>query len=81
MDLQFWPYALGPKTQLSYIPGGAIADNLHRFFIYHGATSMAWNVPRAIFTATLILLIGSGVLSALKRAARKASFNTAIHFT
>lgn len=81
MDLQFWPYALGPKTELSYIPGAAIMENLNRFLVYHGATSMAWNVPRALFTAALIFTVGAGVLSALKRAARKASFANAIHFT
>ena len=28
MDLQFWPWYLASGTQLSFIPGGAIADNL-----------------------------------------------------
>lgn len=80
MDLQFWPWVFGPKTQLSYIPGAAITDNLNRFISYHIASSMAWNVPRAIFTATLILIVGPGVLTALKRAARKASFVSEIRF-
>ena len=81
MDLQFWPWALGPKTQLSYLPGAAVSENLQRFFSYHLATSMAWNVPRAIFTAILIMLVGPGVLNALKRASRKASFVSEIKFT
>lgn len=80
MDLQFWPWALGPKTQLSYLPGAAISENLQRFFSYHLATSMAWNVPRAIFTAILIMLVGPGVLNVLKRASRKASFVSEIKF-
>lgn len=81
MDLQFWPFALGPKTQLSYLPDAAILENLERFLVYHATTSMAWNVPRAVFTALLILTVGTGVLSALKRAARKANFASKIHFT
>ena len=81
MDLQFWPWALGPKTQLSYLPGAAISENLSRFLTYHVTTSMAWNVPRAIFTALLIWLVGPGVLSALRRSARKASFAIEIKFT
>ena len=81
MDLQFWPFALGPKTQLSFRPGDAFLENLDRFLVYHASTSMAWNVPRAIFTALLVLMIGPGVLSTLKRAARKASFASEIHFT
>jgi len=81
MDLQFWPFALGPKTQLSYLPDAAIFENLERFLVYHATTSMAWNVPRAVFTALLVLNVGTGVLSALKRAARKANFASKIHFT
>lgn len=81
MDLQFWPFAFGPKTQLSYQPGAAIATNLHHFFIYHLSSSMAWNVPRGIFTAALIAIMGPGVLSALRRSARKASFESEIRFT
>ena len=80
MDLQFWPFAIGPKTQLSYIPSSAISENIHRLFVYHFTTSMAWNVPRAVFTAILIILVGPGVLSALKRSARKASFQSEIKF-
>ena len=81
MDLQFWPWAFGPKTQLSYLPGAAIAENFHRFFAYHLATSMAWNVPRAIFTALLIIAVGPGVMKALQRSARKAAFESEIKFT
>lgn len=80
MDLQFWPWALGPKTQLSYIAGAPIAENLQRFFIYHLTTSMAWNVPRAIFTGLLIAIVGPGVISALRRSSRKATFATEIKF-
>jgi energy-coupling factor transport system substrate-specific component len=81
MDLQFWPFALGPKTQLSYLPDAAVVENLERFLVYHATTSMAWNLPRAIFTALLILFVGKGVLNALRRASRKANFATAIYFT
>lgn len=81
MDLQFWPWVFGPKTQLSYIPGAAILENLHRFVSYHFASSMAWNVPRAIFTALLIIAVGPGILKALERSARKAAFVSEIKFT
>lgn len=80
MDLQFWPYAIGPKTQLSYLPDAALKENLHRFLTYHFTTSMAWNFPRAIFTALLIIIAGPGVLLTLKRSARKASFASEINF-
>ena len=80
MDLQFWPWALGTQTQLSYLPGGGILQNLHRFYIFHLATSMAWDLPRAIFTAGLTILTGPLVLHALRRSKRKASFLAPIEF-
>jgi energy-coupling factor transport system substrate-specific component len=81
MDLQFWPWALGTQTQLSYIPNGALAANVHRFIIFHFASSMAWDVPRAVFTAGLTLLTAPAILFALRRTLRRASFATPIEFT
>jgi len=81
MDLQFWPWSLGSNTQLSFIPGGAISENLHRFITFHFATSMAWDIPRAIFTATLIAFTGSSVLAALRRTHTRAAFLTPVIFT
>lgn len=81
MDLQFWPWAIGSQTQLSYMPGSALQDNLHRFIIFHFASSMAWDVPRAIFTSLLVLVAGPAVLFALRRTQRKAAFLTPIEFT
>ncbi len=56
MDLQFWPWYLGVDPQLSYIPGGAFADNIDRFFTYHFLSALAWDIPRAIFTSIFSLL-------------------------
>jgi energy-coupling factor transport system substrate-specific component len=80
MDLQFWPWTLGSGTQLSYIPGGMLSENLSRFFTFHFLTAMAWDVPRAIFTATLILVTGRSILSALYRTHTRAAFMAPIEF-
>jgi energy-coupling factor transport system substrate-specific component len=80
MDLQFWPWYLGVDSQLSYIPGGAIADNLDRFFTYHFLSALAWDIPRAIFTSILIAIAGKPVLGALRRAHTRARFLTPIEF-
>ena len=80
MDLQFWPWALGGNTQLSYIANGALGENIYHFFIFHFATSMAWDIPRAIFTATLLALSGTAVLSALRRTHTRAAFMQPIEF-
>lgn len=80
MDLQFWPWALGSQTQLSYIPGASIATNAHRFIIYHFASSMAWDVPRAFVTSVLTIITAPAVLFAMRRTKRRASFLTPIEF-
>jgi len=81
MDLQFWPWALGGNTQLSYIPGGSIADNVSRFITFHFASAMAWDIPRAVFTCLLIGFTGPSVLSALRRTYTRAAFSTPVVFT
>ena len=80
MDLQFWPWVLGSNTQLSYIPGGALSENVSRFITFHFASSMAWDIPRAILTSTLIAVTATPFLSALRRTYFKAAFLTPIEF-
>jgi energy-coupling factor transport system substrate-specific component len=80
MDLQFWPWALGTKTQLSYIAGGSISENFGRFLTFHFASAMAWDIPRAIFTCALIAFTGPSVLSALRRTYTRAAFSTPVVF-
>ena len=80
MDLQFWPWALGSNTQLSYLPNGNLSENLSRFITFHFATAMAWDVPRAIFTSALIAFTGGAVLSALRRTHTRAAFVAPIIF-
>ena len=80
MDLQFWPWALGADTQLTYQAGAAITDNLQRFITFHFISSMAWDIPRALLTSILIVVTGPAVLSALRRTQLKASFLTPVQF-
>ena len=81
MDLQFWPWALGANTQLSYLPSGTLSENISRFITFHFATAMAWDIPRAIFTAALIALTGSPILAALRRTYTRAAFVEPIEFS
>ena len=80
MDLQFWPWSLGSGTELSYQVGAPITENLTRFFSYHFVSALAWDIPRAVLTVTLILIAGRPVLNALRRARHKAAFVTHIEF-
>ena len=81
MNLWYWPFALGSDTQLSYIPGGAVSENLHRFFLYTVTTSsFGWDTGRAITNAVAIVLLGPAVLAVLRRAARRAAFGAPVTF-
>lgn len=81
MDLQFWPWAIGGDTQLSYIAGGLLSTNLERFLTFHFLTALAWDIPRAILNTTLVVLTGPAVLAALRRSKVRAAFLTPVEFT
>lgn len=82
MNLWFWPFTLGEGTDLSYVPGAPLAENLHRFVVYTLATSTwGWDTGRAVTNAVAIVLIGPAALAALRRAARRASFGAPVTFS
>lgn len=80
LNLSFWPFTLGAQTRLSFVPGASIAENLHRYLLFDVTTSLGWDTGRAITNALLLALAGRAVLGALRRAARKASFDTPATF-
>jgi energy-coupling factor transport system substrate-specific component len=81
MNLWAWPFAVGSGTDLSFVPGDPLGENLRRFVIYVLSTSTwGWDTGRAITNALLILLIGPALLATLRRASRRASFGSATTF-
>lgn len=74
MNLSFWPFQLGVGTSLSFVAGDPVVANLQRFVLYSAATSLGWDVGRAVTTAVGVLLIGRPVLAALRRTAARAAF-------
>lgn len=79
MNLWFWPFALGGDTELSFVAGAPVAENLHRFVLYTLATSsLGWDTGRALTNAAAIAVLGSAVLYVLRRAARRAAFGAAV---
>ena len=68
-NLWFWPFALGGATQLSYVPGGGLGENVPRFLAYSLATStLSVDTVRAVVTAAGVLALGRPVLGTLRRA-------------
>jgi energy-coupling factor transport system substrate-specific component len=72
MDFSFWPFGIGNQTQISFDPHLGPLANLHRFVLYNIATSMGWNLGRALTNAALIALLGVPLLRLLRRSARRA---------
>ncbi|MGW8376361.1 ECF transporter S component [Streptomyces sp. ODS28] len=80
MNLQGWPYIAGLGSGLSFVPGDPLAENLARYAAYVLATSLGWDVPRAVLTVVLTLTLGTPVLRALRRATRRAAFDAKATF-
>ena len=77
VNLWGWPFALGADTELSYVAGAPVLENLHRFLLYTLATSTwGWDTGRAITNVAAVVLVGPAVLVTLRRATRKANFPT-----
>lgn len=74
MDFAFWPFGVGNDTGISFDATLGTLENLHRFVLYNIATSMGWNLGRAITNAVLIALVGPALLRLLRRSARRADF-------
>lgn len=74
LNLSFWPFSTGYGTGVSFVPGDAVLTNLHRFVTFSVATSLGWDVGRAVTNVALIVLVGPAVLATLRRAARRAAF-------
>lgn len=80
MNLQGWPYLGGMSTGVSFVAGDPLPENLARFVAYCLATSLGWDLPRAVVTAVCTLTLGRAVLAALRRATRKAAFGAPVTF-
>lgn len=80
-DLWFWPFTTtGLSPEISYVPGADWLTQAHHFFAFYLATSLGWDIPRALTNAALVLIAGRPVISALRRAARKAAFGAVVRF-
>jgi energy-coupling factor transport system substrate-specific component len=81
MNLSYWPFAVGESTELSYVAGAPVLENLHRFLVYTLTTStLGWDTGRAITNAVAIVVLGPAILATLRRASRKASFGAVASF-
>ncbi|WKD34849.1 ECF transporter S component [Streptomyces xanthophaeus] len=80
MNLQGWVLLQGMGQGISFHPGEPVAANLARFAAYCLATSVGWDLGRAVLTVVLTLALGATLLKALRRATRKAAFDAPASF-
>jgi energy-coupling factor transport system substrate-specific component len=80
MNLWFWPFSVNLSEQIAFTPGAGAGENLLAWIRFSLATSLGFDLPRAALTVILIALIGSPVLQLLRRASRKAAFDTTTVF-
>jgi energy-coupling factor transport system substrate-specific component len=80
LNLSFWPFTIGGGTAISFVAGDPVLVNLRRFVAFTIVTSLGFDVPRALVTATLVLVTGRPLLVALRRAARRAAFGAPVTF-
>ncbi|MFF4605232.1 ECF transporter S component [Streptomyces sp. NPDC001339] len=80
MNLQGWPYIAGMASGVSFVPGDPLDQNLARYIAYCLATSLGWDLPRAVVTVLLTFTLGGTLLKALRRATRRAAFDAPAAF-
>ena len=80
MDMWFWPFTTAGGNQLHYLAGASLAENLRRFWGFHFASALGFDIPRAAGNTVLVLVAGAPVLAALRRAARRAAFDAPVRF-
>jgi len=81
LNLSFWPYVTSGDSALAFVPGAGLAENLRHFWAFHIATSLGFDIPRAVFTAGFMLVAGRAILGALRRTSRRAAFGAPVEFT
>lgn len=80
LNFSFWPFATGLDGDLSFVAGAPPWENLRRFGIFSLATSVWWDVGRAVTNVVLIAVTGRAVLGTLRRASRRAAFDADVRF-
>ncbi|MFF0158072.1 ECF transporter S component [Streptomyces sp. NPDC005263] len=80
MNLAGWPFMQQNASSIAFAPDAAVPDNLARFVAYCLATSLGWDLGRALVTVVLTFLVGPALLRALRRATRRAAFEAPVTF-
>ncbi len=73
MTIWNWPFLAGVGSDVSYLAGAGLIENLTRFLQYEILTGgLLWDTGRAITTTILIAVTAPALLTTLRRAANRA---------
>ena len=73
INVYFWPFAVGPAEQ-TWRPGIGLGETLARYAAFYVATSLGWDLMRAVSNAALVLLLGVPAVQTLDRFQRRFHF-------
>ncbi|MFJ4279446.1 ECF transporter S component [Streptomyces massasporeus] len=80
MNMAGWPFMSALASNVAFDAHAPVSANLARFVAYCLATSLGWDLGRAVVTVVLTFTLGPAVLRALRRATRRAAFETPVTF-
>ena len=78
LNLWFWPLAIGLDPTIAFIPGAPAIENIANWLRYGTLTSAGFDLPRAALLAVLLALMSQSVLTIIRRATRRASFEAVL---
>ena len=75
MNLWFWPYIVDVgQSGMYWEPGTRLLETLGRYATFYVATSLWWDMGRAVGNLLLILLFGAPILQLLRRFRKRFQF-------
>jgi energy-coupling factor transport system substrate-specific component len=80
LNMWFWPFATGLDSDIAFVAGDPVLENLQRFLVFSLLTSLGFDLVRAVGIAALVVLAGGPMLRALRRASRRAAFSAQPEF-
>jgi energy-coupling factor transport system substrate-specific component len=80
MNMAGWPFMGALASGIAFDPHAGVPANLARFVAYCLATSLGWDLGRALVTVVLTLTLGPALLRGLRRATRRAAFEAQVTF-
>lgn len=81
LNLWFWPFGSEAGSQVAFVEGAPLVENIRRYWGFYLATSLGWDIPRAVGNFVLVLVAGRPVINALRRVSRRAAFGVAVEFS